>query len=98
RLTMAHLSLCPTAAHCELAPDRPARPASKGHPAGTLDHVSAPENEIMHNGNLIKQNSTDSRFWHQGFLPAAKSWEAYRASIKNPLAGAWGLWYRAQAC
>ena len=79
-MTIAHLSLCPTAAEGEPTPNRLARPASKGHPAGTLDHVSAAENEIINNGNLIRKNSTDSRFCHQGFHPAAKSWEAFRGA------------------
>lgn len=58
---MAHLSLCSTAAQRVLAPDRLTRQASMKHPAGTLDHVSASENEIMHNGNLMNQYSTKRR-------------------------------------
>jgi hypothetical protein len=58
---MAYLSLCPTAAQGELAPERLARQASTEHPAGKLDHVSASENEIVCNDNLMNQYSTKLR-------------------------------------
>jgi hypothetical protein len=68
---MAYLSSQSEAVVRELAWDKPEGDAHKQLPAGTLNHASASENEIMHNTNLIDNYSTHLGARHLRFWPLA---------------------------